>query len=142
MKSQKGEYKKKRLGVGADPEITKAVTGRVINGELPCLDAEDIAATLNKSLLKVGTVLDMMEISITKCQLGLFGYHPSKKIVLPSEFIDSSLEEAIRNNLADGSLSCYSAWEIAIALGVPKINVASACEALGIKINSCQLGAF
>ena len=141
MKSQKGKYRKKTAGV-ADPEIKEAVTGRVINGELPCLEAEDIAATLHKPLPRVGTALDMMEISITKCQLGLFGYHPSKKIVLPSESIDSSLEEAIRNNLAKGNLSCDSAWKIAIALSVPKISVASACEALGIKINSCQLGAF
>lgn len=141
MKSQKGEYRKKTAGV-ADPEITEAVTGRAVNGELPCLEAEGIAATLHKPLFKVGAALDMMEISITKCQLGLFGYHPSKKIVLPSEFIDSSLEEAIRNNLANGGLSCESAWKIAIALSVPKINVSSACEALRIKINSCQLGAF
>ena len=141
MKSQKGEYRKKRVGV-ADPEITEAVTGRAINGELPCHEAEDVAVKLHKPLLEVGAVLDMMEISITKCQLGLFGYHPSKKIVLPSEFIDPSLEQAIRKNLANGCLSCDSAWKIAIALDVPRINVASACEALGIKINPCQLGAF
>ena len=141
MKFKNGEYRKKTAGV-ADPEITEAVAGRVINGELPCHEAEDIAVKLHKPLIEVGAVLDMMEISITKCQLGLFGYHPSKKIVLPSEFIDPSLEQAIRKNLANGCLSCDSAWKIAIALDVPKINVASACEALGIKINPCQLGAF
>jgi len=42
----------------------------------------------------------------------------------------------------DEKLSCAAAWEIAGSLNISRTKVASACEAMGIKIKPCQLGAF
>ena len=58
------------------------------------------------------------------------------------ENVPKELESAINKKLIGGRLTCSSAWEIAGALNIPRMHVSSACEALGIKIKPCQLGAF
>ena len=84
----------------------------------------------------------MLEIRIIRCQMGIFGYEPEKKVVKPTENVPDELERAIRDKLADGKLTCALAWEVTRTLKIPKMNVSSACEKLGIKIKLCQLGAF
>jgi hypothetical protein len=86
----------------------------------------------------------LLEYKIAKCQLGLFGYGqgPDKKALKPKAPGDQKLEEAIRGALVDEKLSCLDAWQIADQFNVPKMSVSNACEALGIKIKPCQLGAF
>ena len=91
---------------------------------------------------EAGRTLDLIEISIEKCLLGLFGYGPQKKIVRPAESVSAELEKAISANLTDGRLPCVKAWNIADTLHLSKMDVAAACEKLGMKISRCQLGAF
>jgi hypothetical protein len=74
--------------------------------------------------------------------MGLFGYQPEKKIVKPSVEVGAELGVQIEEALIGGRLSCASTWKIAEKLGVAKMEVSSACEAMGIKIKPCQLGAF
>jgi hypothetical protein len=90
----------------------------------------------------VGKSADLLNLRLNKCQLGLFGYQPNKKIVNPREEADRELKDAISGSLTEGKLTCKAAWDIASRLGVPKMTVSSACEAAGIKIAACQLGAF
>jgi hypothetical protein len=52
------------------------------------------------------------------------------------------LAQAVRDRKGEEGLSCKAAWEIATSLGIPKMQVASAAEALEVKIVHCQLGAF
>jgi hypothetical protein len=40
------------------------------------------------------------------------------------------------------TLRQLNSWEIASRLGIQKLDVASACETMGVKIKPCQLGAF
>ena len=49
---------------------------------------------------------------------------------------------AIRDALENDRLPCRAAWEIAERFGLRKMAVSGACEALGIKIKPCQMGAF
>jgi hypothetical protein len=56
--------------------------------------------------------------------------------------VSTKLEKAIRGALADGWLPCLTAWKIADGMGIARMEVSSACEALKIKIKPCQLGAF
>ena len=112
------------------------------NNELPCALAFKIADELNVSAAEVGITADMLEMMLVKCQLGLFGYSPSKKVVKPNAPENQSLELAIRDSLVEGDLSCEKAWEIARRFDVPKMTVSAACEQLKIKIKPCQLGAF
>jgi hypothetical protein len=90
----------------------------------------------------IGAAADRLGIRLVKCQLGLFGYSPQKKIVQAPAAADPALETAIREKLENGRLACRHAWEIAAALHVPKMAVSAACEAMQIKIKPCQLGAF
>jgi hypothetical protein len=91
---------------------------------------------------EVGVAIDLMDIQLERCQLGLFGYGEKKLIVKPAENVPSDLEKAIRDALAGGRLPCAAAWRIAEAFGIAKTDVSSACEALKIKVKPCQLGAF
>lgn len=143
MRTAKGRYKEKHASDSpADPEIALAVNEKIVNGMITCTDAAIIASKLNKSLQEIGVVLDLLEVSLGKCQLGLFGYEPQKKIVTVALSVSEELETAIAGKLANGKLSCNAAWKIADALAVPKMNVSSACETMNIKIKPCQLGAF
>ena len=143
MKEEKGAYKAKHVaGSTADPEIEAAIRQKSSDNKLPCATAAAIAATLRKSMLEVGASLDMLEITISQCQLGLFGYYPEKRIVTPASQVDSVLENAIRSRIVNNALSCADAWKLAQTHDLPKMAVASACEAMSVKIKPCQLGAF
>jgi len=64
------------------------------------------------------------------------------KIVQPAKDITPDLKKRIQSAMNDEKLSCAAAWEIAGSLNISRTKVASACEAMGIKIKPCQLGAF
>jgi hypothetical protein len=139
---QGAKFKKNPAPGQVDYKIKEAIEKISINGNLACEEAARIASTLDKSMAEVGSTLDVQEVSITKCQLGLFGYQPNKIIVSPAPTVDPKMEEVIRKKLVNGCLPCEAAWEIANAFACSKIKVASACETLSIKIKPCQLGAF
>jgi hypothetical protein len=112
------------------------------DGNLACAAAFQLAADLQQSPAEIGKAADLIGIRLVKCQLGLFGYAPEKKIVQPAETVDRALEDAIRAALQDGRLACRLAWELAERFQMPKMSVSAACEALSIKVRPCQLGAF
>jgi len=126
----------------ADPMIRNALMKRAPNGRLPCAVAFDVARQHGVTPGAVGTTADLMDLRLVKCQLGLFGYGPKKKIVKPATSVPTWLEEAIRGGLVEHCLPCHRAWEIAEACGIHKMKVSAACDALKIKIRPCQLGAF
>ncbi len=74
--------------------------------------------------------------------MGLFGYKPEKKVVKPAESVSEEMKKEIAAHLKEGKLTCADAWAIAKKLKVSKMDVSAACETMGIKITSCQLGAF
>lgn len=124
------------------PEVVQAIKSRLQKGDMPCAVAFDIAKRLGVEPSEVGFTLDYLKVPIVKCQLGLFGYKPEKRKIKPSDSVSSTLKEAIEARLRDGRLPCREAWAIASEQGLSKLAVSSACEALGIKISECQLGAF
>ncbi len=122
--------------------IDDEVTRRSRDRQLPCAVAFDIAASLNISAAAVGEAADRTGIRLTKCQLGLFGYQPQKKIVKPAAAVTDSLRSVISAESHDGRLPCETVWRIAVESNLQKMAVAGACETLGVKIKPCQLGAF
>lgn len=122
--------------------ISKLVKEKAGTGELPCSTAFVIVEELETAPAEVGLALDLLEVPVVQCQLGLFGYKPRKRIVEAAKVISPPLEEAIRRNLVKGRLPCLAAWEIAESLMVSKMSVSRACESMKIKISNCQLGAF
>ena len=130
-------------GTMVDPSIMDRVAADIVNGCIACKIAHAIAAELNIAPSLVGIAIDLQNVRIKACQLGLFGYGKEKKIVSGQETeVDAELEAAIRNKLDDGRLSCADAWHIAGDIGIARLEIGRACEALKIKINQCQIGAF
>ena len=123
-------------------ELREAVLKRAVNGQLPCAVAFKVAKDFNISPAPVGRAADLLELPLVKCQLGLFGYRPNKKIVKPAESVAPDLQHALSGAVVDDRLSCETAWEIADRLGIQKMKVSAACDAIGVKVAPCQLGAF
>jgi hypothetical protein len=144
MKHAKGHKFSEKHGAGAqvDPAIKAEIEKKTRDGEVACAAAFQIADALRIPPADVGKTIDLLELKINKCQLGLFGYKPDKKAVKPKKPASRQMEDAVRNALVDGKLACRDAWSIARNFNVPKMSVSSVCEALGIKIKPCQLGAF
>ena len=140
----KGHYAKKHpANTKIDQSVAAALKEKAKDNTISCPVVFKIAEDLDVTPAQAGLTLDFLEISITKCQLGLFGHKDGKDNNLNSmKEVPRDLEGEIIRSLADGKLQCQKAWEIAKKMGLRKMQVSSACEALKIKITSCQLGAF
>jgi len=139
----KGKYFKKHPeGSKIDDDLKKEILEQVKNNNFSCKKAEEIAGELGFSLEETGKAIDILNINIIKCQLGLFGYGEIKKVVQPAKEITPELKESITSALENERISCLAAWKIAGKLNISRLKVAAACEALNIKIKPCQLGAF
>ena len=138
-----GHYAAKHAA-GTEPaaEITEAVRDKIKDGHISCAAMHKIAGDLKTKPSEVGVAVDLMEARLNKCQMGLFGYTPDRRIVKPASEVSPELEEAIRNALVDGRITCLSCWNIAKDFGIARMDVACACEKLETRISSCQLGAF
>lgn len=139
----RGKYFEKHpKNVDVDDDLKNEILEQVKNNSISCKKAEEIAGELGFRMDETGVAIDVLNIKITKCQLGLFGYGESQKIVQPAKDISPELKESITSAVEDGHLSCPAIWEIAEKLKMSRMKVAAACETLGIKIKPCQLGAF
>ncbi|HNS16087.1 MAG TPA: hypothetical protein PKM08_12230, partial [Syntrophorhabdaceae bacterium] len=137
-----GNYAGKRRGAKLNKTIAAKIKERISDNKISCSDAHSIAAALNVAPDEVGTAIDLLEVRIIKCQLGLFGHGKEKKIPALPDTIDPDFEPAIRSALVNGLLACSAAWDIAKRFNVSKATVSAVCEKMKIKISPCQLGAF
>jgi hypothetical protein len=138
-----GHYASKHpKGVEADPKIVEQVRQKLSNNHISCVEAHAVAVDLSVPPSQVGMTIDLLEARIIKCQMGLFGYTPQKNIVKPAESISPELKNALETKQKDKHISCAHCWKIASQQEIRKLAIASACEALGIKVKPCQLGAF
>ncbi len=129
-------------GTVVAPNLRAALESRLEKGSITCSVAHDIARALAAESAVVGQAIDLLEGRIQKCQLGLFGYSPDKKIVTTDQSVAPDLCEAILISAQNGRITCADAWAVAERLSVPRLSIGVACESLGIKIVHCQLGAF
>jgi len=125
-----------------DPLLAEAVKKKARAGTIACATAFKVAQETGADPARVGQTLDLLEIRLVDCQLGLFGHSPEEKPIRPAESVPPELEAEIGAGLKEGYLPCVEAWAIAARRGMAKMAVSSAGETLGIKIRLCQLGAF
>lgn len=125
-----------------NPRIAEAVKKSAVEEKITCTAAHEIAAKMGVSPADVGATIDLLGIRINECQLGLYGYRPQRKIVKPAKEVSPSLEETINGRKKDNRISCLSCFEIAENLGIDRMEISAACEALKIKISPCRLGSF
>lgn len=123
-------------------EIADRIKESLTEGKLPCALAFKVARRLEVSPHQVGEVADELDVKISRCQLGLFGYGPKGKPLEPAQEVGRELEARIRDRVVEGGLPCAVAWDIARELTMKRIDVARAAEGLGIRITQCQLGCF
>lgn len=138
-----GHYGAKHPNGKIDDAIADKIRSKDNQGRITCAAAHEIARQYGCSPIQVGKNIDLLEKRINKCQLGLFGYGTQQgKAVEASATVPQDLETAIRHAVDGDRISCKAAWDVAIQSDVTRMDVACACEALGIKVSSCQLGAF
>ncbi|HOS40443.1 MAG TPA: hypothetical protein PLG31_11960 [Spirochaetota bacterium] len=138
-----GNYRAKRHGEDAPAaEIMDAVANGARDGKIACTAAEAIATRLSVAPDEVGRAIDLAELKISACQLGLFGYGKGVKLIKPAESVAEDLAGEIRAAATDGRIACTDVWAIADRRGMTRLDAACACDALGLKIAACQLGAF
>ena len=127
-------------------EIKAKIESSLVNGQLPCTVAHVIAYELGVKPLQVGQTASEMEVALSLCQLGCFGYGPKaegkSKILRPAAKKDENIMERIRSTAVEGSIPCIRLWQIAAEFGLERLAVSNAAEALGLKIRPCQLGCF
>ena len=126
----------------ADQKIVDALKVRISEDTISCAEAFSVAEELGGTPEEIGVTLDLLEVRIVKCQLGLHGHKPDGKKFKPVETVAPELAESVRKALVNDRLPCAAAWRISRELGIGKMDVSSACEAMKIKVSSCQLGAF
>lgn len=132
-------------GTKPNERIAKAIREKSPGNELACGIAERIAKELNVRLSEVGMTADLMEIKIKNCQLGLFGWgdQPNHgKDIHPIDSIPEEIKNALEEVAENRKVTCASIWAIADRLGKDRKLISTACETLGLKITSCQLGTF
>lgn len=138
-----GHYAAKHpKGTAPDGRIAAVVNAKVKDGKISCAAAHAAADELNVLPGEVGRTVDLMELRIVKCQLGLFGYAPEKKIVEPAETVANDVKSAVLAELKNGRLPCKTSWDIAHRFGISRMEMGAAIEALSVKVSPCQLGAF
>lgn len=139
----KGKYFKKHPeGTKVKEDLKQEILKQVKDNNIACKAAEKIAQNRNTAMSEVGVAIDMLNINIAHCQLGLFGFDGRQKRVSAAATVAPDLETAIRTALVNDRLPCVAAWTIADQLGVKRMDVCAACEKLEIKVKPCQLGAF
>ena len=139
-----GDYAAKHApDTSLNPLIAEAVKQYTIDGNITCTDAHRIAGQLSVSPAEVGTTIDLLEIHLSQCQLGLFDRtrHQAEGVTSQTS-LSQDLRTAVEAAQQEGRLSCVNAWAIAEQLGLAKREVATACDLLQIKITECQLGTF
>ena len=141
--ADKGKYNQKHPDqTEVADDLRQKISKKTANNSISCARAEEISLSDGRTLKEVGVAIDVLNVNIIECQLGLFGYTPQKKAVQKASEVASSLKDEIGKSLVNGSLPCAAAWEIARRLDLPRMRVSAACEELRIKIKPCQLGAF
>lgn len=137
-----GKYRAKHPpGTALRPDLARALETVARDGRVTCASAHKIAAAAGVLPAEVGKAIDLMEYRIITCQMGLFGY-PEKKRVKTVDPVPGPLKDALLAASSDNRISCAACWKIADALKIGRMEVAGACENLGVRIKPCQLGAF
>jgi len=140
--SGKGYSQKQAPGTKLNPELAEEIKKRLRGGLLPCAVAFKIAKDMKIPPISVGQAADLLEVPLAKCQLGLFGYTPDKKIARAETTTSQELLAAIRESMHNDRLACEAAWQIADRFKMTRLKVSNVCEGHEIKIKPCQLGAF
>ncbi len=138
----KGHFSTKHKDQRVDKDVSEKIRAMAHNDSIKCSSAHQIAKVLNLPSSEIGVQIDLLEFRITECQLGLFGYGNGEKRINPEIEISPDLDAQLKEKATNGSISCFSCWDIGGRLKMKRLDVGSACEKKNIRIKPCQLGSF
>jgi len=124
--------------------IESTIMSVLRDAKLPCSFAFRIAKENGWMPAQVGEEANRLDVRISRCQLGLFGYEAfrQKGLVQKLGGVPGDVTVSLRAAEVNGSVPCAALWRIAGEHGLPRIAVACAAETLGLRISPCQLGCF
>ncbi len=137
-----GHYAMKHHQKSLDPAISSHLEKSALDGTITCASVHRVAQSLDLSPGEVGIQMDLMELRLQECCLGLFGYEPTGKNFNKDIKVSQPFNEELEKISPEGRTTCVQCWDIARNFKIKRLDVGSACEKLGIKIKQCQLGAF
>lgn len=139
----KGHFSDKHEGETINKAYADKLAGLSSDGIITCAAAHKVAESLNVPPEQIGIQIDLLELRITRCQLGLFGYttNSGKKLDAGVQ-INDDLETELKNSVTNGHISCKMCWDIAAAAKAKRLDIGSVCEKNQIRIKPCQLGTF
>ncbi|MCP4117333.1 MAG: hypothetical protein GY737_18445 [Desulfobacteraceae bacterium] len=138
----RGNYTKKHSDKQIDPEAKQLLEASAGQGKITCASVHGAAKTLGITPAEAGAQADLLELRLIRCSLGLFGHDTGANTLPPMETVPETLAQLLDQTSDDGRISCRDCWNIAKTLKLKRMEVASACEARGLRIKPCQLGAF
>jgi hypothetical protein len=138
-----GHYAGKHPDTKIDANIARAIAEKENDGRITCAAAHAIAQQFGVTAQSVGINIDLLEKRIHHCQMGLFGHGRKRtKKIDPAPRVSQELEKAIAHAMQGDRITCEAAWRVAKQMGITRLELGAACEALQIKVKQCQLGAF
>lgn len=125
-------------------EIESTVLSTLRDARLPCAFAFRIAKENGWTPSQVGAEADRLDVRISRCQLGLFGYDSfgQKGLVQRVAAIPGDVTVSLRAAEIDERIACAALWQIAEEHGLPRLAIACAAETIGLRVTPCQLGCF
>ena len=125
-------------------EIESTILSALRDARLPCAFAFRIADENGWTPAQVGAEADRLDVRISRCQLGLFGYDSFHQKGFVQRFADvpGDVTVSLRAAEVDEGIACAALWKIAEEHGLPRVAIACAAETIGLRVSPCQLGCF
>ena len=92
-------FEKHPQGTEINEELKQEILRQAKENNIACKAAEKISRERNETMSEIGVAIDMLNINIAQCQLGLFGYDGKQKLVSAASSVSPDLESAIRGAL-------------------------------------------
>jgi hypothetical protein len=130
-----------------DKKLMEAIRSQSKDNAISCASVFAVAKKNSVNPLLIGQTADVLQVHLSHCQLGLFGFpghakgwNSAKVAEIPAP---EGLEAAIRSALGPaGELTCGAAWELADLFHISRMLVGYVTDKLNIRLHQCQLGAF
>ncbi len=107
-------------------------------GSVTCDELFRCADRMGADPVMLGEKADSLSIKVRQCRLGLLRRRKDP----PHGAVRGPVRAAIDALSGNGSITCRQAWDIAELAGAAREEIGAACDVMGVKINSCQLGLF
>jgi len=138
----RGNYAGKHPGRSIIPVIAEKLETLRKQDQITCAAAHRAAAELNLPPAEVGIQMDLKELRLVRCQLGLFGHGEDAGSVDKDIEVRDDLKARLKNTAREGRISCKDCWDIAAEFKISRPDMGAVCEQLSLRIKPCQLGAF